>query len=212
MQCIAYRKKHSSRYPLYAICCALIITFLSIGLISKKNLTNIEKTLLTRLIFHEASGIDINQKTREAIAWVIYNRMNSAQFGNSVSRVIFEKNQFSGVSPDEVWTKENKIQKNKWERSLIYKNLNIREKREYARAYKAVLTVFTKKRRDKDPTQGSVFFHSPQSREYTDNECNRKDLSLKAPGWLCEKLQKGTLEEISVDGIEPHIFRFYRLR
>ena len=187
-----------------------VLNLFSIGLLSKKNITNNEKTLLARLIFHEASGTNINQKTREAIAWVIYNRMNSHKFGNSVLRVIFEKNQFSGVSPDEVWTIENKIIKNKWERSFYYKNLDSREQREYARAYKAVLKVFNKKQRDKDPTKGAVFFHSPRSREYTDNECNRKDPSLKAPGWLCEKLQKGTLEEILIDGVLPHIFRFYR--
>ncbi len=187
-----------------------IITLLSIGFIFKKNPANSEKNLLSRLVFHEASGLDVTQLEREAIVWVIFNRLKSHSFGNSITSIIFEKSQFSGVIEDKNWLKEKRPPQSKWERSFNIKRVDAQEKNEFFKAQRAVETVLNKKQFHKDPTQGAVFFHSPRSREYSDNECNRKDPLLKAPGWLCRELLKGTLEEVIIEGVTPNTFRFYR--
>ncbi|PLS17122.1 cell wall hydrolase [Bacillus sp. M6-12] len=60
------------------------------------HITASEKDLLSRLVHAEAKGEPFEGKV--AVASVVLNRMEAKQFPDSVSDVVYEKNQFSPVS------------------------------------------------------------------------------------------------------------------
>jgi hypothetical protein len=59
------------------------------------NLTNEERELLAKLLYHEARGESI--ECQKAVVSVVLNRVDSGIWGNTLSEVIYAKNQFEPV-------------------------------------------------------------------------------------------------------------------
>lgn len=59
------------------------------------NLTNEDRELLAKLLYHEARGESI--ECQKAVASVVLNRVDSGMWGNTLKEVIYAKNQFEPV-------------------------------------------------------------------------------------------------------------------
>ena len=58
-----------------------------------------ELLLIAQVVQEEAKGTDV--EARAAVANIIYNRLNSSKFPNSVEGVLFQKNQFTVTRNEE---------------------------------------------------------------------------------------------------------------
>ena len=62
-----------------------------------RNYTREDAEMIAKVIWGEARGCDATQQA--AVAWCILNRVDSADFPNSISEVVNQKYQFAGYRP-----------------------------------------------------------------------------------------------------------------